>query len=99
MATQDNDTTIVEKGTSPSQTIVAKPSTPSITTVAKGTSPSQTIVEKPSTPSTTIVAKGTSPTQTSVPKPYTILLLAEDLSVLTTEDDTELQLEAYGVSL
>jgi len=49
LASQDNDITITEKGVSPSQTIVAKPTTPSITITEKGVSPSQTLVEKPYT--------------------------------------------------
>lgn len=69
------------------------------TIVEKGTSPSQTVVAKPATPASTTVAKGTQPTVTDVPKPYTILLLAEDLTVLDAEDDTNLQAEAYGLDI
>lgn len=70
-----------------------------ITITGKATSPSQTITAKPTTPSDTVVVKATQPTVTDVVKPYTILLLAEDLAVLATEDGTELQMEAYGVSI
>jgi hypothetical protein len=64
-----------------------------ITKVGKATSPSQTITPKPTTPTDTIVAEGTQPTVTDIEKPYNPYLLAENLSVLTTEDGTPLQIE------
>lgn len=69
------------------------------TTVPKATSPTQTIVPKSTSPAQTVVPEGTSPTQTIVVKPYTVLLLAEDLTVLTAEEGTNLQAEGYGLTI